>query len=67
MPEKPTDAMIQAIEGYYGQTMKYRDKPTCNALKADCWQALMAYHAMYDVAPVSESCGATPQHTKEDV
>jgi hypothetical protein len=29
--------------------MKYRGDPNSDALKADCWMALMAYYAMVDV------------------
>ena len=50
LPVKPGAPYMQAIEGYYASRLKYRDKPDCDALKADCWQALMALHAVIEVA-----------------
>ena len=50
LPVKPGAEYMQAIEGYYASRIKYRDRPNCDALKADCWQALMALHAVIEVA-----------------
>jgi hypothetical protein len=50
MPVKVDGELSQAIEGYYAGILKYRARPNCDALKADCWMALMAYYAMVNVA-----------------
>jgi hypothetical protein len=49
MPVKVDSEMADAIEGYFRGTVKYRDRPNCDELKADCWKAMMAYYAMVDV------------------
>lgn len=55
MPVKADGEMAHAIESYYAKTVKYRDRPNCDALKADCWSALMAYYAMVDVVRARKS------------
>ena len=50
MPEKPDGTYMQAIEDYFASRLKYKGRPQCDALKADCWMALMAYYAMVEVA-----------------
>lgn len=47
LPRKPTPEMIQAIEEYYGSRLKYKGKKS-EAMKADCWMALMAYYKMVE-------------------
>lgn len=47
--------MAQAIENYFASRMKYRDNPHTDAMKADCWMALMAYYAMVDVVKARKS------------
>ena len=49
MPEKPDAEMFQAMENYFATRQKYRKRPNCDALKADCWMALQAYYAMVAV------------------
>ena len=49
MPEKADQEMAQAIEDYMASRHKYRDGENVDAMKADCWTALMAYYAMVAV------------------
>lgn len=50
MPVQPGGEFMQAIEGYFSGLLRHRNRPNSDAMKADCWCALMAYYAMVDVA-----------------
>lgn len=49
MPEKADAEMGDAIEAYFRGLFKHRKNPDSDAMKADCWMALMAYYAMVKV------------------
>lgn len=48
MPAKADGEMAQAIEGYFCNIQRHKKNPNSDAMKADCWCALMAYYAMVD-------------------
>lgn len=67
MPVKANGEMCEAIENYYCNTIRYKDGKRQDEMKAACWGALMAYHAMVKLftnaapqAPVTARPGEQP-------
>lgn len=64
MPVKATGEMCEAIEGYYSNTVLFKNRRRDTEMKAACWGALMAYGAMVklfkNAAPQGNKAGSTP-------